>query len=445
MINIRDPLHGSILMSEGESKVIDTSEFQRLRFVKQLGFTELSFPGATHSRFIHSVGACHLSQIAFNNTFKNLENIRTSTKYNQVIRLATLLHDVGHGPLSHVTERVMPSLESLNLDFIAPYFAQERQAHHEDYTVKLIMDSSITSVIEEYFECQPIHVACLINKGIESPDDFFLVEGVDVRPVLSQIVSSELDVDRMDYLVRDAYYCGTQYGKIEMDWLLSNLMAYRKGSKYYLAMDRKAIYAFDDFLLSRHHMYMMVYDHHKSVVYEKMLYKYLDSPDCNLKLPGDVDSYIKCTDHWLYQNLAESNNKWAKKITEKKPYFRVKEFHATMKRPDETDEAIECFKKQLDDNAIDYIFSQTKNNFSHYYSENGIADDSTFSLLVVDTKDPNFQAIPIEQCTGIFKKYAEDRKVSRFYTDKKDYHRAYQVFYPSSTREKISKPLYLAD
>ena len=140
----------------------------------------------------------------------------------------------------------------------------------------------------------PIHVACLIDKSLTCPDDFFVDQGIDYRTLLSQMVSSEIDVDRMDYLERDAYYCGTSYGKVDLHWLIANLTMHIKNDEAYLALNRRALYTFDDFLLSRHHMHLMVYFHHKSVIYEEMLYRYFTSKDNQFALPSNIEEYINC-------------------------------------------------------------------------------------------------------------------------------------------------------
>ena len=95
-------------------------------------------------------------------------------------------------------------------------------------------------------------MACLIDKTLPCPDDFFKDSGIDFRPILSQLVSSELDADRMDYLERDSYFCGTNYGKIDKGWLVQNLTFHKKDDKMFLALNRRALYAFDDFLISHH-------------------------------------------------------------------------------------------------------------------------------------------------------------------------------------------------
>src|SRR5690606_33145970 len=138
-MEIRDPVHGSIHYSSAEVAVLDTPEYQRLRSIKQLGFSEFSFPGATHNRYLHSIGVGHLAVLVFDSIFRAYPFSKTAVKLRlrQTFRLAAILHDVGHGPLSHTTEEVMPPLHKLQ---VKAYGAQQedRQANHEDYTIKYV-------------------------------------------------------------------------------------------------------------------------------------------------------------------------------------------------------------------------------------------------------------------------------------------------------------------
>src|SRR5687768_2755927 len=140
MISIHDPIHGTIEVSAAEIKLIDSRPFQRLRHIKQLGFSEMAFPGATHSRYAHSLGAM---QMATHIVDRVLESLRLPEveriRLRQSVRLAVLFHDLGHPPMSHVSERVMPKVSTLRLG--AWVEGADRQATHEDYTVKLLIDS----------------------------------------------------------------------------------------------------------------------------------------------------------------------------------------------------------------------------------------------------------------------------------------------------------------
>lgn len=235
-MEIRDLIHGSITIHPGELGVLDSRYFQRLRQIRQLGFAEYSFPSATHNRYIHSLGAMETATQAFDTIFGGPRSRigspnssdapvsstslpePTRTRFRAVVRLAALLHDIGHGPLSHTTEFAMPRVEDLQVPILNP---QGRQATHEDYTLKMILDSGLTALLEksssfQQVEFSPRHIAALIEPSLPITDDFFYstIEGesINFRPILQQLISSELDADRMDYLRRDSTASGLAMG-----------------------------------------------------------------------------------------------------------------------------------------------------------------------------------------------------------------------------------------
>lgn len=409
-MDIRDPVHGNITLTASEAAIVDSPAFQRLRNIKQLGFGELSFPGATHSRYIHSLGAFHLAGIAFDSIFKTFPflNKKNQKRFRQALRLAALLHDVGHGPLSHACEEVMPDLKDLNIK-VYPKL-KRKQANHEDYTIKLLTDSPLADTLKKNFsDILPIHIACLIDSKLPCPDDFFLDESLNFRPILSQIVSSELDVDRMDYLNRDSYFCGTSYGHIDLDWLISNLTYYQHRNQINLAITRRALYTFDDFLISRHHMYLMIYFHHKSIVYDEMLHLYLKSDDCSYRIPSDVNEYLKYTDSHLHQNISDSKNKWAQRIANRKPYVMIYELHET-----EKSKMPEQFKNILALEDIDNIHASSQARLSKYHQT---MDPETDRRIYVIDPIFNQKPYPLEETTEIFKKYEQARFIERIYVN----------------------------
>ncbi len=423
-MEIKDPIHGSIALSDEEEAVLETPEFQRLRQIKQLGFAEYSFPGATHTRFLHSVGVMHLAGLAFDSVFRKYKfsSEAMRARLRQVVRLGALLHDTGHGPLSHTTEVVMPKVSTL---IIGVYANRERghavdfgrTATHEDYTIKMVTDSELSKCIAKSFkELTGHHIACLIDRGLKAPDDFFVDQGLDFRPILSQIVSSEMDVDRMDYLERDAYFCGTNYGRVELEWLIGNLTFHEAKGRVYLALNRRALYTFDDFLISRHHMYLMVYFHHKSIIFEEMLQRYLDSKDCSYFLPSEIDKYLRCSDFSLYEHLAAQSNEWAKRIATRRPYRMLSEMHATeaSARP-----AKIC--AVLDAEGISTIQSSSATRLSKYHATQ---DQEAFPIFVVDDYDKREKPVPIEKVTRVFQQYEETRMIERIYVAPENYLRA---------------------
>ncbi|MCB9025888.1 MAG: HD domain-containing protein [Bdellovibrionaceae bacterium] len=432
-MELRDPIHGSINITDVEKEVIDSLVFQRLRAIKQLGFSELSFPGATHNRMIHSIGVSHLAGRTFNQIFQNFEfpNNSTFLRLQQTLRLAALLHDVGHGPLSHTTEEVMPRLKDLNIaaynkkrtDLVLTerHYTLDRQANHEDYTIKFITDSSLTPILKSICsDIEPIHIACLIDKTLACPDDFFKVKNLDFRSILSQIVSSELDCDRMDYLERDAYFCGTNYGRVELSWLIANLTYHIVDDNLYLALNRRALYAFDDFLLARHHMHLMVYFHHKSIIYEEMLNLYLTSEDCEFYLPSSIDEYIRCTDYALYQHLDKVKNPWAQRIAQRNPYKVLFELHTTHEDPRPVQ-----MKKFLENEGIKTILAGTMARLSKYHT--AAPEEKSFPIFVVDQYDRLAKPYPIEESTEIFHKYEEIRRIERLYVEPESYDLAEKI------------------
>ncbi len=422
-MEIRDPIHGSIQLNDGEVAVIESVEFQRLRQIKQLGFSEFSFPGATHNRFLHSIGVSHVAGQIFDSIFRAYPFSKPSVKnrLRQSMKLAALLHDIGHGPLSHTTEQVMPTLSKLNIKIYAEQKVdQTRQANHEDYTIKFVTDSTVSQIIETHFpEITAKYVACLIEKNLECDESFFTDGVVNFRPILSQIVSSELDADRMDYLERDSYFCGINYGKIDKDWLQQNLTLHIVKNKAYLALNRRALYAFDDFLISRHHMHLMVYFHHKSIVYEEMLNRYLTSEDCKFILPADSNEYINYTDYKLYEHLGTVNNQWAQRIAQRRPYRVALELH------NQDPVRIEAIKEIFDKYEIDTIYASSNVRLSKYHSGN---PEDRMNIYVVDQYDRWDIPSPVDQATQIFKNYEVARVIDRFYVAPEKYLQVKAIF-----------------
>ncbi len=428
-MEIKDPIHGAIDVNASEVAVLDSREFQRLRSIKQLGFAEFSFPGATHNRYLHSVGVTHLAGKAFDSAFRNFTFSSSDAKarLRQAVRLGALLHDIGHGPLSHTTEEVMPNVDKLQIkayDLRKPKPGMlkntNRRATHEDYSIKFLTDSNLSNIMRANFkDIDPMHVACLVDRSLQAPDDFFMDHGLDLRPILSQIISSEMDVDRMDYLERDAYFCGTNYGRVEIGWLLGNLTNHEVNGAIHLALNRRALYTFDDFLISRHHMYLMVYFHHKSIIFEEMLHRYLTSPDCTYHMPADINQYVKATDYSLYEHLSHSPNAWAKRISDRDPFRMLFEHHETENTP-----RADLMQASLESEGIEVIHSSSRARLSKYHATEA---EEGYSIYVVDQYDMQEKPIPIEQCTQIFRRYEETRRIERLYVAGEDYARARKI------------------
>ena len=384
-----------------------------------MGFAEFSYPGATHNRYTHSLGAMHLAGVAFDQIFQSYAFSSKEVKWRlrQTVRLASLLHDVGHGPLSHTTEEVMPSVGDLKIKIYNK--DEKRRANHEDYTIKIVTDSSLSPILKENFpDLKPQHIARLIDKHLHEDDDFFKDKGINLRPLLAQIISSELDVDRMDYLARDSYYCGTSYGHVDSDWIIANLTFYQNGNNLNLALNRRALYTFDDFLISRYHMYLMVYFHHKGIVYDEMLLRYLRSPDCEFSLPSNVEEYIKYDDYRLYSQMNQSKNYWARAISDRRPFRRLFESH------EQKGNVISQLEKTLEKEGIKTIKANSTGRLSKYYSGEGGGNDPIF---VIDSDWGAQKATRIEDTTEVFGKYQEARRIERLYVSREDFNRDQEI------------------
>ncbi|WP_406660006.1 HD domain-containing protein [Methanolobus sp. ZRKC3] len=224
---IRDPIHGYIKMDKLTLSLIDSSLMQRLRRIRQLGLSNLVYPGANHTRFEHSLGVMHLASLL-------TEGISTvSQEEKEELRVAALLHDIGHGPYSHVTEGLMK------------HYTRQR---HEDVK-HILKKSEIADILSEH-GISPAKV----EDHIKGETDF------------GKILNSEIDVDRMDYLVRDSHYTGVAFGLVDHERLINEMQFYENK----LVLTAGGVKAAESLLVSRFLMHPSVYFHHVSRIAETM-------------------------------------------------------------------------------------------------------------------------------------------------------------------------------
>ncbi len=421
-MEVRDVIHGAIRLSPAETAVVDNPFVQRLRNIKQTGFSHLPFPGATHSRYSHCLGVMYLAGVAFDSVFRDwvFKDEGKRHQFREVVRMAAMCHDIGHAPYSHSTEFAMPSISALGLTWYDDSVDIGQRATHEDYTIAILERTSICELIDRNFPFTSKHVASLISTDIGGDDDFWLDGGLDYRRVLSQLISSELDVDRLDYLVRDSYYSGARYGMVDVPWLVSSLTAISLDGVVTLGLDRAAIYAFDDFMIARHHMFLMVYFHHKSVIYEELLKRFVTSPDTDFRLPGDLDEYLTVDDPWMEYHLRQSDNEWAKRFVQRDTYRRILERHGDPGQIDLSKEA-----ELLDDAGIDVIQSRSTGKLSRY-NVFGQKREKAASIQVIERVGghPVEAVQTLSQATQVFQRYADARRIERLYVAPEDVERA---------------------
>lgn len=416
-MEIRDPVHGSIHILDEEIPIIRDDFFQRLRNIKQLGFSEFVFPGATHTRFIHSIGVMNIANLAFDRLFKKHLHDKDYLRLKETLKLAALLHDVGHAPLSHSTETVMPMLSELKIpkEFLSKKDqARDRQATHEDYTIKAIVDSKFAesfNLVEKKFGVQKKYIAELIT-GFTTDENYFTVDGINYFPILHQLVSSELDCDRMDYLLRDSYFCGVSYGSYDLDWLLDNLELCINDKKAFLGINERAVVTFDDFLLSRYHMFIMVYFHYRAVCLEQLLYKYFRTSPNEYKIPASIEEYIEHDDQYLMKILKKSKNKYAEAIIKNQVPQKI--YESFNEKQELTLNKIEEYLKNEN---IEYIRSSSLGRLSKYYvDENSIVK---FPMKVVRKLFDSNEKImfDIDEATDLFTKFSKSHAVNRLHCE----------------------------
>lgn len=414
-MEIRDPVHGSIKILKEEVQILEHPFFQRLRNIKQLGFSEYIFPGATHTRYLHSIGVMETVSKVFDQIFKDKPKSPEWNRLRETVRLACLLHDIGHAPLSHTTEFVMPQVADLELPKpFAP--SKNRKASHEDYTIKSIVDSSFTESfagVKTRFGVDPNQVAGLII-GESVDQAYFDIDGINYFPILHQLVSSEMDCDRMDYLLRDSYFCGVSYGKFDLDWIIDNLREAVVDGKAYLGISERAVSTFDDFLLCRFHMFLMVYFHYKAVCLEKMLGRYFSTSNNEYSIPSNIEEYLLHDDHFLMKVLRASDNEWAKKVIRNSIPPKIFETFGVDQL--KTLEGLENYLKQ---NNIDYIKCSSSGRLSKYYIE-GREDENKYPIKVV-REQPISKGITfiqnINEATDLFGKFSKSHSVNRIHCD----------------------------
>jgi HD superfamily phosphohydrolase len=230
--NYRDPIHNIISLDESVPEdrlivdLIDSAEFQRLRRIKQLGLAMFTYQGAEHSRFTHSIGVMHVMTRALDLLGSHHA---ISDEARVVGRAGALLHDLGHGPLSHVVEKVF-------------------HFHHEDWTRRIVLDGAteVNQILSNFDRQLPEKLASLYQHNY-SP------------AFVSQLVSSQLDCDRMDYLLRDSLMTGAKYGLYDLEWVLHALRIDEPRDRIYV--ESKGLYSVEEYLQARYYMFRQVYFH----------------------------------------------------------------------------------------------------------------------------------------------------------------------------------------
>jgi uncharacterized protein len=272
---ITDPVHRYISFSEVEKEVIDTGVFQRLRRIRQLAGAHLVYPSAQHSRFEHSLGTMHVAGYAGETLVA--KGYLDDEDQVRKLRLAALLHDIGHGPFSHLFEEVLELRHGTS---------------HEDVGKRVISKSEISDILKKH--------------GYNPSDICKLSFGESKIKFLNEIIAGGLSADLMDYLSRDGLFTGVEYGKIDHHRLISSFEVVSNG---HLAIDRSALYSFESMLISRYEMFKAVYFHKTVRSAEVMLLNSMALADEHLNLTDtSMNNYLNLTDEVILERLCSLEN-----------------------------------------------------------------------------------------------------------------------------------------
>ncbi len=435
---IRDPVHGLIVLDDERDtarrnetvwRLLNTPEMQRLRRIRQLGVSEFTFPGATHTRFAHSVGVFHTA-------CRLVEVIRCLLPPNEwasdraeVAVFAALLHDIGHGPFSHAFEAVQKSRGATK--------------HHEDWSADIILG-------------QDGHVRCILDghRPKIADDIADLLRSEVPKDVYHAIVSSSFDADRLDYLRRDRMMTGSGAGAIDFDWLLDNLALAEVdlgadddevAPQRTFCLKAKALQAAESFLLARYHLFEQVYLHKTTrgmeVLVREVLLRIAEStaqgnhgtlglddndPLVRFFAPrGEtVDNYLGLDDACVWAavgRMARKRDEIAMRLVERRP-LRVLDLERTFPRlPHEEREAAEQ-RWQSEAERLDRMLQQEPQGTMFkdapelgIYGEVGADADKAHKRLNILVNDRRGGIREITQVSDVIRALASKRKLVRYY------------------------------
>jgi HD superfamily phosphohydrolase len=267
----RDPVHGYVRMTEVEREIIDSPFLQRLRRIHQLAGSYVVYPGATHTRFEHVVGSMHVAGLIAESLVRHSDIAEENV---QELRLAALLHDVGHGPFSHMYEEVL---------------SEKSETSHEDISQRIITGTSIRDVLSK--------------NGFSARKMSRLAVGRQRsgEPFFNEVIAGSLSADMMDYLPRDSYFAGVEYGRVDAQRVIDSLHAVDG----HLVIDDAALNAFEALILARYEMFKAVYFHRTVRAAEIMLVRSMKLADGALRLTDltNLDTYLELTDEVVLHEL----------------------------------------------------------------------------------------------------------------------------------------------
>ncbi len=446
-ISINDAIHGTITLSSREAEIVDHPYVQRLRYIRQLGFVSLVYPCATHDRFSHALGTLHVAglfcdQLLMNEEYSVLTRILSSNEkefLRHIIRMSGLLHDVGHGPFSHTAENAMPLASELAIP--AEWIARPsntRRARHEDYSVLLLarMSEGTGSVITR--EEAAIVASLVDHKHIRIPDSWHThfsrtINSQRLHGVIKTIISSDIDADRMDYLLRDAHFAGVSYGHFDLPWLISNLGTIAVRDGHGISISESGIASLEHYLLARANMYGQVYMHKTVKCFDYYFHRAVEEKEIDYQIPTDAAAYVSMRDSTLVEMLFEATTRdprsWSARLVNRLPARRVcrvggNEEHAQL--------LFNAMRRELRPLNVHPFLHITKSKFldvPESLAENELSQGSSslFSglaaipITVVRTQFGVKSAAPLSDYASILKYYHQDVMAADIYVPADEY------------------------
>ncbi|HSU83580.1 MAG TPA: HD domain-containing protein, partial [Thermoanaerobaculia bacterium] len=279
MLSIRDPVHGFVRADPLEAALVNSRPVQRLRFIHQLGFTFLVFPGAEHSRFGHVIGAMHLAGRVYDALCSKSGGMlpgESRAPERRLARAAALLHDLGHAPFSHSAEDLF-----------------EEGIDHEEMTRRLLGSPEIEEIFARH------------GDGITTADVRHLLQGggTPTERLLAKIVSGELDVDKMDYLLRDSLFCGVRYGTYDLERLLDTILPIEdpETGEWGIGVDEGGVHALEALVMARYYMFTQVYFNVTGKALELHLNEWLE--ERGIRWPAEPEAFLAQDDVSVWSAL----------------------------------------------------------------------------------------------------------------------------------------------
>lgn len=423
IVKISDPIHKFINISGYPviQQIIDTSYFQRLRGLHQLGFASYVYPNATHSRFSHSIGVMHTFSILFDSVAENSNlSKRKIERLRPLGLVAALLHDIGHGPFSHASEK----------------FLHNGAFDHENLTQDIIRKTEIKDVLVDN-DIEPQTICDILAHKVSGEFKF-----------VSQLISSQLDADRLDYLARDALFTGVPYGNIDTYRIANTLSIWdhdspKKSLKGTIVVSEKGIEAVENYLLGRYHMYSKVYRHKTILGIENMLAQifiraskfpkeYSKFADISKKVTPSM--MLSLDDHVCYSAIRE----WSKSSDRVLCDLSTRLIYRRLLKTSLVNEE-SAFKKFIDcQDKLRIEFKKKKFDFKYYfmYDSGRKLGYDAYTATTSDDEQTAISHIMIKTEEGDLKEISEVSKLVNAISTKNN---PIRIFYPQELSSVINK------